>query len=205
MNEFLNMVGLSPDLYEEITIIKYNEAGEELSGTSAIKKLNIQEIMQIQDEATVTELTIKGSDVEGEEAEVSGQDIQDKYTVIEQISRHIFPKVDLQTLVKLPKVISLEVDEMVIEIKDMDVKTAYNVLKGNTTAVTEHIGKNTALLSVKQNRAEMLELILKFSNIKVGDIKKISVANKIINKFTEVVDIEQLEMLYEYFCKITEE
>lgn len=205
MNDFLTMVGLSPDLYEEITIKKYNDEGEEVSGVSAIKKLNIQEIMKIQDLSTITELTIKNSEVENEQPEVSGKDIQDKYTVIEEVSRYVFPKIELKQMVKIPKIISLEIGEMIVELKDVDVKSAYRILKGNTTAVTEHIAKDTALLSIKQNRAEMLESILKFANIKQEDIKKVSVANAIINKFSEVVNIEQLELLYDYFCKITEE
>jgi hypothetical protein len=192
---FVETMGLSPEIYEEI---KLSKSGVE--GVHAIKKLTVSDIIQIQDDSITTKAVFVQSD-DSTIAEPEYQEVEDKMVVISRIADRIFPKVSLESLAEIPSVIEIKIsDEQTVTIKNMDAQTTYKILKGNSNVAREVEGKKI-IVTFKDNRTEMIKSILEKSDTKVEDLKSITAIQTVINKFVEVVNIEQLDVLYDYFCK----
>ncbi len=208
----LEKFGLDKELHDEITINCWRKNIKLEDGTTGngakevvfgIRKLNVGDILDIEDYSSHIEMEYEVSANETKIKDYRG--VTEAVKIAEMIAKRLFPVQSLDDLCNVPSNISIEVEDKIVEIKGLNVAEVYAIFDKDTYVADEVVKGNTVKKKIKTNSAETARMLLSKSNYQLNDFKKTASIFAIIEKVKEVVFVEPIAVLNEYFLEAENE
>lgn len=204
----LDKFGLDKELHDEITIKCWRKNIKLEDGTTGngikevtfgIRKLNVGDILDIEDYAGHIEVEYEINKTESKVKNYKG--VTESVKVAEMMAKRLFPSQTLEDLCNVPQKIVIDIEDKVVEISNLTAEEYFSIFEKDTYVEDESIKGSIVKKKIKTNSGVTARKILEKSNCTINDFKKTSSILTIIDKVKEVVFVEPIEVLNEYFLE----